>query len=135
MRINRWLVFGAILAIIVCVALLVLTWLPRSGINKRNFDRIEVGMTRAEVEAIFGGPPTWEPISRRGLWANDGAYDCATITFDGDWRVVSTDWVDLDDRTHWEKLLDRLPWRKHRTPTFYVIDAAACENDTDVLAK
>jgi hypothetical protein len=36
----------------------VVLW-PRSGdrITRENFDRIREGMSRAEVEAIFGGPP------------------------------------------------------------------------------
>ncbi len=53
MRVNRWLLLGLLIACIVGVALVVLAWLPRPGVNKENFDRIEIGMTRVEVEAIF----------------------------------------------------------------------------------
>jgi hypothetical protein len=118
-RINRWLLFGFLLACTVGVALIALAWLPRPGINKQNFDRIEVGMTQAEVEAIFGGPPTWKPVGNRAEWANDGAYDCATIDFDEDGRVMRTAWQDLDERTPFEKFLDRLPWREK--PRFSVV--------------
>jgi hypothetical protein len=56
MRKNRWLLLGLLLASIVGVVLLVLALLPPSpGVTKVNFDRIEVGMTRAEVEVILGG--------------------------------------------------------------------------------
>lgn len=114
MRINRWLLFGLLLACTVAVAMIVLVWLSRPGINKQNFDRIEIGMTRAEVEAIFGGPPSWKPVGNRAEWANDGAYDCATIDFDEDGQVMRTAWQDLDERTLVEKLLDCLPWLERK---------------------
>jgi hypothetical protein len=39
---------------------------PRPGVTKANFDRIEKGMTRAEVEEIFGGKgTTWETFWMR----------------------------------------------------------------------
>jgi hypothetical protein len=119
MRINRWLLFGLLLASIVGIVLVVLALVPRAGISKENFDRIQNGMTRAEVEAIFGGPPSWTPVGNRAEWANNGAYDCATIDFDDNGRVVRTAWQDLDDRPFVEKLLDRLPWRQQ---TFSVVD-------------
>lgn len=120
MRINRWLMFGLLLACTVGVALVVLAFLPRPGINKENFDRIEVGMTRAEVEAIFGGPPSWTPVGNRAEWGNNGAYDLATIDFDDNGCVVRTAWRDLDERTLCQKLLDRLPWRE-KEPDFTVV--------------
>jgi hypothetical protein len=54
---NRgYLIFAAVLAALV-VVLGFFTLLPaQPGVTKANFDRIEKGMTRAEVEAIFGGP-------------------------------------------------------------------------------
>ena len=44
---------------------------PRPGVTKANFDRIEKGMTKAQVEEIFGreGVPLWTP--RALLWASD----------------------------------------------------------------
>ena len=47
--------FG-ILAACVCLALGVLVMRSRPGATKANFDRIELGMTLAEVEAIIGRP-------------------------------------------------------------------------------
>ncbi len=39
----------------VCLALGVLSMIPRGpGVTKANFDRIEYGMAKAEVEEIFG---------------------------------------------------------------------------------
>jgi hypothetical protein len=29
------------------------------GVTYRNFTRVEIGMTQAEAEAIFGGLPSW----------------------------------------------------------------------------
>jgi hypothetical protein len=118
-RKHRWLLLGLLLMCAVGIALVVLPWLPRAGITKQNFDRIGVGMTRAEVEAIFGGPPSWKPVGNRAEWANDGAYDCATIDFDEGGCVMRTAWQDLDERTSVEKLLDRLHWREK--PRFSVV--------------
>ena len=56
-RRRRILLSAAVLAASVCIALGVLSLLPpRPGVTKANFDRIEVGMTLAEVEAILGEP-------------------------------------------------------------------------------
>ncbi len=116
MRKNRWLLLGLLLACIVGVVLLVLALLPpRPGVTKKNFDRIKVGMARAEVEAIFGGPP-------KGLFGmhfqDDASGDSAIITFDDNDLVASMLWGPNlhDDRTLWEKLLDRLPWREKPPP-------------------
>src|SRR5262249_60673684 len=54
-RRRRLLLFG-LLAVMAALAVAVwLVW-PRSAINRANYERIEQGMTRAEVEAILGGP-------------------------------------------------------------------------------
>src|SRR4051794_959890 len=54
---KRLLLSAAALVAIACVVLLVLAMLPpRPGVTKANFDRIEIGMTRSEVEIIFGEP-------------------------------------------------------------------------------
>jgi hypothetical protein len=49
---------------------------PRTAITRENYERIHVGMTRAEVEAILGGPARdetggWWPRVR-GRWEDDG---------------------------------------------------------------
>ena len=57
-------------AVLALALLLVGTLLPlvrplRCPVNRAAFERIKVGMTRAEVEAILGGPParsaSWPP--------------------------------------------------------------------------
>ena len=54
----RWLLFGLSLLMAACVVVVALALLlpPQSGVTKENFDRIQIGMTRAEVEQIFGIP-------------------------------------------------------------------------------
>jgi hypothetical protein len=52
---RRWLLLSAgVLVLLAAVAV----WfgIPRSKISLASFDKIEVGMTQAEVEAILGGP-------------------------------------------------------------------------------
>lgn len=53
MRKRIWAVF-LVLFVVGCLGL-VLT--PRVDLSNANRDRIEVGMTETEVEAILGGPP------------------------------------------------------------------------------
>jgi hypothetical protein len=53
----RWFI-GVLLAVL-CSALLLafgLRGMIRNGVNRANYERIQVGMARAEVEAIMGGP-------------------------------------------------------------------------------
>ena len=60
MATKKSLFLIASLAFIVVVALGVLSIIPpRPGVTKANFDRIERGMTKAEVEAIFGERGNW----------------------------------------------------------------------------
>jgi hypothetical protein len=124
MRKNRWLLLGLLLACIVGVVLVVLALLPPTpGITKENFDRIEVGMTRAEVEAILGGPangwaPAWGNMRLENEWVDNASGDAATVNFDENNRVVGAKHWDgwPDDRTVWQKILDRLPWREKPPP-------------------
>ncbi len=55
-RVRRWR--STILAVGACalVAFLVLKLNPPSRITQQNYERIELGMGRAEVEAILGPP-------------------------------------------------------------------------------
>jgi hypothetical protein len=56
---KKRLLLVASLPVTIAVILGVLAMLPpddRPGVTKANFDRIEEGMTRAEVEEIFGRP-------------------------------------------------------------------------------
>jgi hypothetical protein len=53
-RKRRYLISAAVLAACICIALGVLALLPpRPGVTKANFDRIEVGMTIADVDEKF----------------------------------------------------------------------------------
>jgi hypothetical protein len=53
---KRWL-FGV--AIVACAGLLVVALLPHRppGAVRSKYDRIRLGMTKAEAEEILGGPP------------------------------------------------------------------------------
>jgi hypothetical protein len=57
---RRYLLTAAILGALIAIALCVFAMLPaqpaQPGVTKANFDRIKVGMTRTEVEAILGVP-------------------------------------------------------------------------------
>jgi hypothetical protein len=76
--------FGLLLIALLAAALL-LAPTPRraSAITRENFDRIQVGMTKADVEAILGGPPgkytdrpdpvDYHGISFRHWWIGDEA--------------------------------------------------------------
>lgn len=54
-RKRRWVLVLAGLAVLAAGAFVL--WLQPERISQENFDRIRVGMSRAEVEAILGGPP------------------------------------------------------------------------------
>ena len=105
---KRLLLIGGFLAACVCLLLGVGAVMPTGpGVTKANFDRIQVGMTKPEVRAIFGrseafiAPASGEvPVANNENWgAADGSY--ASIWFSGgipddleeeDYRVVSMTW-------------------------------------------
>jgi len=62
-RKRRILIFAAVLAACVGIALGALAMLPsrpiHPGITQANFDRINIGTTRGEVERLFGRPAMW----------------------------------------------------------------------------
>jgi hypothetical protein len=89
------------------VILGVLAMLPPSpGVTKTNFDRIEKGMTRAEVEEIFGEKGAMAGMHEHTFvfWlANDGS--SASVDFVND-CVAAKRWEDSD-----ETILDKIrPW-------------------------
>jgi hypothetical protein len=54
---KRLILATVAVAVIACIVLAALATLPpRSGVTKANFDRIKAGMSRAEVEELFGRP-------------------------------------------------------------------------------
>lgn len=59
MRRNRWILIGGWLALLSGAPLIHFAiWSARPGITATNFSRLEVGMTKAQVEEILGGPPS-----------------------------------------------------------------------------
>lgn len=112
---RRYLISTVVIAAGVCVALAVFAMLPtHPGVTKANFDRIEKGMTRAEVEAVLGIESTplleirkWLPSTSGEVWHHaDGS--SATIMFDNG-RVYIMHWSEstesLTDKLHrWLRL-------------------------------
>ena len=103
---KKRLLLIAALPLAVAVALGVLSILPsRHGVTRANFDRIETGMPKAEVVAIFGekGQP-WHgapEVGKAMFWiASDGSF--ALVMF-VDECVVIKQWDDSN-----ETVLDKI---------------------------
>jgi hypothetical protein len=116
---NRLLLVGLALVMAACVAVAILALLPTSStstVTKENFDRIQVGMTRAEVDEIFGGKARFTPRQRiwhADLWEDDETTDTAMVYFNAKDCVLRASWVSSpDERTPREKLVDRVLRRK-----------------------
>jgi hypothetical protein len=93
---KRWIVVAGILAACVCLTLGVLAMLPpRPGVTPANIERIEDGMTLAEVEKILGGPGP-DFISGRAAkilaWNNPHYGTWVHVVFDCDNRVIGKVW-------------------------------------------
>jgi hypothetical protein len=99
---KRLLLIAALLLIVAAVILGVLSLLPPDpGVTKANFDRIEKGMTQAEVQEMFGGkgiflersdPPYYCWQADDGSWANIlFSDDCVT---DKLWRDSGETFLD-----------------------------------------
>ena len=117
---KKRLLLLAILPLAIAVMFGVLAMLPPSpGVTKANFDRIEDGMTAAEVERIFGRKadairlqdfPDDDPNEIRELplhtWRKDDGI-CTEVGFTGDGVVWYTYWHDPNE-TIFAKLCRRL---------------------------
>ncbi|HET6424759.1 MAG TPA: outer membrane protein assembly factor BamE [Planctomycetaceae bacterium] len=70
---------------IIVAALLLIGGCQPERVTKANFDRIEVGMTRAEVEAILGKPTG----SYQGIlsWTTNHSHTVISIVVDDQGRV------------------------------------------------
>ena len=85
---TRYLIATGLLAAFLGVIAAALTMLPenRPTNTKTNFDRVEEGMTEAQVQAIFGRPYAQAMFSgecTHSVWdSEDGAF--ALVTFVGD---------------------------------------------------
>jgi hypothetical protein len=105
---KRWVVPAGMLAACVCLTLAVLALLPpRPGVTPANIERIEDGMTVAEVEKILGGPGEsfWSYLARSSstsplgivggtkfgntmlVWHHPHDGTCVAVSFDRDARV------------------------------------------------
>ena len=111
---KRVILAAGTMAGLVGVVLVVVAMLPPSpGVTRANFDRIEKGMTRAQVEAILGQKAdgrmgVWDQLAT--TWTNDTAREQISIGFDEndlvEWTVVTF----TDDRTLYQEFRDWLPW-------------------------
>ena len=93
---KRLLLLAAV-PLIIAVTVGVLAMLPPSpGVTKANFDRIEKGTTKAEVEMIFGGEGKfWDGQVGGVCWiANDGSV--AVVDFVADY-VAKKHWHDSNE--------------------------------------
>lgn len=110
--IKRFVLIAA-LPLAVALSLGVLVILPsRSGVTKANLDRIQVGMTKAEVKNILGGSSnpdhilygvvrSMEPTESREIWGNSGII--ADIVFDKNMHVK-----DIAIGSHEESFFDKI---------------------------
>ena len=114
------------LIVLLIPSLLLPTSRPKSAINQENFDRIQVGMTEDEVEAILGGPPgnytdRRYPMSYTGgsllyrSWIGDGGVISIGGSRDQDdpnapWRVSCTYFTPHRPEPFVDRVLDLLPW-------------------------
>jgi hypothetical protein len=117
MKKKRILTVAAFLVTLIGMPALVLALLPpRTGVTKGNFDRVEKGMTKAEVLGIFGEPPKGSAL-HGGLkirhicetWSGGGGV--ASITFDeAHERVADTEWT-YSEEPFLQRILHFLPWK------------------------
>ena len=108
---NRWTLAGVVSAGVLCAGLIVanISASRRPGITKANFDRVEKGMSKAEVQAILGSDSRFSGstfslrwMTVRETWhADDGAE--AEITFlrseyADDGAVAEIDFLQADNK-------------------------------------
>ena len=107
---KRWILLAGILAACVCLTLAVLALLPpRPGVTLANIERIEKGMTLAEVEKILGGPGKVfdsDPLSHLSIidssrtvvvWGRLYEGPCVAVSFDRNTnRVRGKNWEPQD---------------------------------------
>ena len=117
----------AILLLGVGIALVALRARSHPLVNRANYERIAVGMSRAEVEQILGVPndelpplatvyiATDEEAFNRNpkaalpdYWA--GGSHHISVLFDKDDRVAAKYYKRDDDAPVWDRLLDALGW-------------------------
>src|SRR5262249_26860258 len=82
--------------VIVSAAFYVYLWLTRCGINQRTCDKIEEGMTLAQVEAILGVPPgdyRSGPVVLNTQYADIQAFERDTVRANFESGITKADGV------------------------------------------
>jgi hypothetical protein len=128
LRLTLWALAGALL--------LVYLWreywseVPALTVSFGEYCRVQRGMTRAEVGAVFGGPPT-SRRSRAGCWLEgavttwEGCAGSADIVFDDGGKVVDkcyciqSDW-DRADPASKEQI--RREWRESLRGRYRILE-------------
>lgn len=99
----------AVLPLTIAVILGVLALLPpRPGVTKANFDRIEMGMKKAEVERFFAKSGKRLPVLWGTKWTGDEGE--AIIRFDYDEKVIDKIWSDGVDQPSALTLAKIMQW-------------------------
>jgi hypothetical protein len=108
---KKYLLLLAAIAVISVSVFVVAVVLPtRPGITKANFDRVQIGMTQAEVVEIFGERPsdirpTYRWVESRevsGTWCS-ADYRSGVLVLFRYGHVVDARWYDSPE-TLWDKL-------------------------------
>jgi hypothetical protein len=110
---KHLLLIAALLIAVITLALGLLAMMPPGpGVTKANFDRIKEGMTRAEVEEIFGGPAfksfEYSRVDRRfyssRIWCENNGNESAWIEFFDDESVFRSEWSGSSNETFLDKI-------------------------------
>jgi len=117
---NRLLAIAAIAIAIVGTFVLILMLLPQPpGVTKGNFDRLALGMSRDEVETLFGKACDDSHIVEKKTetkvivvrchlaWNSDDGQ--ALIHFDQNGQIEKKLWFEAEF-TLWQRLQRRFPW-------------------------
>lgn len=118
---KRWLFLAGIILVFACLAIGLLAFLipqDSSTVTKANFDRIQVGMSRAQVYSILG--QDWIPVDgtvrpeepwSSEIWSRDDGAE-ARVHFATEfgpggkgWQVVHMEWTYGSPDTFGEQLL------------------------------
>lgn len=105
----RWFRLTALMALLLAAAFIHFTLRSaRPGITGANFDRLEIGMSQAEVETLLDGPPRLDPHflyqwegcvpggnRTRAIWTSSSA--AVILFFDERGRLDEKIWYDAPD--------------------------------------
>jgi hypothetical protein len=121
---RKWIIAACVVVALCTVGLLVLLIVTRrvSPVNAASAARVQVGMTQAEVAAIFGGPPGDYRVGSRAMdfdvglaplpgntlqrWRGDDGL--ALIQFGPDGRVIHAEFIPPPEMSLLDRLLDML---------------------------